>query len=85
MTTPPSLPPDVRSAVQAGRKIDAIRLLREATGLGLKEAKDAVEAFEAGEAPPALSPGAVKRGLDKGSWAIAIVGLLALVALYFLR
>ena len=28
---------------QAGRKIAAIKLYRESTGLGLKEAKDAVE------------------------------------------
>jgi ribosomal protein L7/L12 len=30
----------------AGQKIEAIRLYRERTGLGLKEAKDAVEALE---------------------------------------
>lgn len=32
--------------VAAGRKLEAIRLLREKTGLGLKEAKDAIEALE---------------------------------------
>lgn len=31
----------------AGQKITAIKLYREATGVGLKEAKDAVEAMEA--------------------------------------
>ncbi|MEO0914527.1 MAG: ribosomal protein L7/L12 [Pseudomonadota bacterium] len=30
-----------------GNKITAIKLVREATGLGLKEAKDGVEAMEA--------------------------------------
>ena len=30
----------------AGRKIEAIRLYREHTGLGLKEAKDAIDALE---------------------------------------
>lgn len=33
----------VQAALAAGNKIEAIKLLREATGLGLAEAKDAVE------------------------------------------
>ncbi len=33
----------VRKAATAGRKIEAIKLLREETGMGLKEAKHAVE------------------------------------------
>jgi len=33
-----------------GRKIEAIKRFREQTGVGLKEAKDAVEAMERGEA-----------------------------------
>jgi ribosomal protein L7/L12 len=32
--------------VRAGNKIEAIKLYREHTGLGLKESKDAVEALE---------------------------------------
>lgn len=39
------LPSDVVSAIHAGRKIDAIKLLRESSGLGLKEAKDEVDAY----------------------------------------
>lgn len=35
----------VTDALKQGRKIEAIKLVREATGLGLKEAKDAVEAL----------------------------------------
>jgi ribosomal protein L7/L12 len=31
--------------LQQGRKIEAIRIVREEQGLGLKEAKDAVEAY----------------------------------------
>lgn len=37
---------EVKQLAQAGRKIDAIKAYREATGVGLKEAKDAVEAME---------------------------------------
>ena len=35
-------------AADPSRKIQAIKLLREQTGVGLKEAKDAVEAYTAG-------------------------------------
>jgi hypothetical protein len=39
----------------AGRKIDAVKLVREQTGLGLKEALETVEAIEREEEPPRLS------------------------------
>ncbi len=48
--SPASLPRETRTAIEAaladGRKIDAIRMLREATGMGLKDSKEAVEAME---------------------------------------
>lgn len=40
----PELPADVMASVRANRKIEAIKLLREQRGLGLKEAKQLVEA-----------------------------------------
>ena len=43
-----SLPANVADALQRGNKLEAIKLLRDATGLGLKEAKDAVESAQAG-------------------------------------
>jgi ribosomal protein L7/L12 len=36
----------IEGLIREGRKIEAIKLWREATGLGLKEAKEAVEALE---------------------------------------
>jgi ribosomal protein L7/L12 len=47
------LPPEVATAASRGDKIEAIRLLREATGLGLREAKEAVEAGAIASASPA--------------------------------
>ena len=47
----------VRSLTEAGLKIEAIKLFRERTGAGLKAAKDAVEAIERGQAPPASPVG----------------------------
>ena len=41
----------INAKIVAKRKIEAIKLYREFTGLGLKEAKDAVEAIERGQRP----------------------------------
>lgn len=41
---PDALSPRVRAAMAANRKIEAIKLHREETGLGLREAKDQIEA-----------------------------------------
>jgi ribosomal protein L7/L12 len=38
-----NLPREIVEAVQAGRKIEAIKLYRQATAVGLKEAKDFIE------------------------------------------
>jgi hypothetical protein len=46
-TPPPPLPPDVQQALQAGRTIDAIRQMRELTGMGLREAKALIDAAQA--------------------------------------
>lgn len=40
-----SIPQDAMAAADRGNVIEAIRIVREATGLGLVEAKDAVEAY----------------------------------------
>jgi len=43
---PPATKAEIDAALQANRKIEAIRMLREATGMRLKESKEAVEAME---------------------------------------
>lgn len=45
-TSPVPLSPGVMRLVEDRQKIQAIKLLREQTGLGLKEAKDLVDAYE---------------------------------------
>ena len=40
--------PRVLAAVESGHEIQAVQLYRELTGVGLKEAKDAVESISAG-------------------------------------
>lgn len=47
---PPSeirLPPEAVAALARGELIQAIKIVREVTGMGLKESKDAVEAYAA--------------------------------------
>jgi ribosomal protein L7/L12 len=79
---PGAPPPDVVSALQQGRKIEAIRLMRERTGLGLKEAKDAVDAFEAQTQlmQGTGSPGEVPRSDGTIWWVIG--GIVVAWALY---
>lgn len=43
---PPVQPDDVEGLVRAGRKIDAIKAFRARHRVGLKEAKDAVDALD---------------------------------------
>jgi ribosomal protein L7/L12 len=42
-----SIDPGVLEAVKRGNKIEAIRLYRDQTGFGLKEAKDVIDELEA--------------------------------------
>jgi len=42
---------EIERLTRNGQKLNAIKLLREQTGLGLKEAKDAVETLERGQLP----------------------------------
>ena len=43
---------DIKTEIAAGNKILAIKLYRDATGVGLAEAKEAVELIAAGKPPP---------------------------------
>jgi ribosomal protein L7/L12 len=65
---------DILSMLEQGRKIDAIRMYREQTGAGLREAKDAVEALERGGSLPKGAPIAgtagVRADLKADIWAL---------------
>ncbi len=54
-----NLDAELQALVAAGRKIEAIKRYRELTGVGLKEAKDAVEALMRGASLPSREPGEV--------------------------
>lgn len=85
-TTPsrfPVKPPsEVVSALQQGSKVEAIRLMRERTGLGVKEASEAVEAYQAQTQlmRGTGSPGEVRRSDGTIWWVIG--GIVVAWALY---
>ena len=80
-----TLPGDVVALLEAGQKIEAIKRLREQTGLGLKEAKEAVEAHPAGATsrPERLAPGQQGGGSGAAKFAFGLA-LALFAAWYFL-
>lgn len=73
----------VIAAVDAGRKIEAIKILREETGLGLKEAKDVVDGLvRAKRGESAGTPGMVEEG-GAGSMIKMIVVIAVILGVYF--
>ncbi len=80
------LSPEVFQLLASGRKIEAIKLIREETGLGLREAKDLADAILGDHAPTAAAPPPMtEQGGAGGMIAIIIAVLIAyLVYVFFL-
>ena len=74
-----TLPPAVIQALQRGNKIEAIKLLRDQTELGLMEAKQAVDVYERSHLRPAsgLSPGQVPNSAGGIWWVVVVVVCVA--------
>lgn len=67
----------IAELIEQGRKIEAIKLLRENTGVGLEEAKAQIErltAEAAGQPTPAERPGLDTKGLPEDVLALARAG-----------
>ena len=78
---------EVRNLILQGQKIEAIKLVRQQTHAGLKDAKDYVEALERGEspaAPPASAVTAQSTGCSLVILAI-LIGLAAALFTFFIR
>jgi ribosomal L7/L12-like protein len=77
---------DVRALLAQGQKIDAIKLVRQQTGAGLKDSKDFVEAMERGQSPPVPQP-PVKQPQTAGCAVVVaiLLGLAAALLTYFIR
>ncbi len=76
----PELPADVMEALHSGQTILAIKRLRAATGMGLKEAKDAVDAYA--NSHPNLAP---PKPTGSGLSVIIALAALALGAYLWFR
>ena len=74
----PPLPQNVRDAIERGNLVDAIKLLRQQTGLGLKEAKDLVDSQVGGNVAKAARswsgtlPASAAAALEQGNKVDAI-------------
>lgn len=78
----------VRSLIAQQQKIEAIKLVREQTGTGLKVAKDFVEALQSGQNPPIPQP-AIQQG-NQGVGCVILIAVLfgvaaALLTYFFSR
>ncbi len=74
---PDSFEGQILLLVQAGKKIEAIKLYRQETGSGLKEAKDAVEALAAGRPIARRSRESIEtNGVDPNSFEGQVLTLL---------
>lgn len=79
------LPSEVLIELTAGRKLRAIKRLRTARGLGLKEAKDAIDAFEQSHGAIGRAPLAAPRDWPGAGPVVIVLVLAALAAWLVLR
>lgn len=86
MTDQEQLPHEVYELLAAGRKVEAIKLIRQETGLGLADARELADALSAYDAPKETTPPAMtEEGGAGGMIAIVIAVLIAfLVYVFFL-
>ena len=80
-----NLPPDAIVALQRGDKIEAIKIARERLGLGLKEAKDVVEAYVAADPQLQETFTAAQGQSQRGCLiTLSVFVLVGLIVYYFL-
>lgn len=75
-----NIPAEVVAEIEAGRKVNAIKLLRAKQGIGLKEAKDAVDAYILEHPRSQGDSGAESRG-GSGFYFMLAVPMVAAYAL----
>ena len=76
------IPDAVFEAAASGQKIKAIKILRIETGLGLKEAKDIVDALDLPATPTAAQVPAMTEEGGAGGFYKLIAVIIALLILY---
>jgi ribosomal protein L7/L12 len=79
IVTENQLPAEVIRAIEQGRKIEAIKILREKTGLGLANAKVLVDRAYRTHGPQKQAPGAISN--ESGVAKLAKSGFLVIILL----
>ena len=84
MPEPIVIPAEAIEALRRGSKIEAIKLVRDNTGIGLREAKDAVDEFEKHNpvAADGIGTGEAEKS-GRGLWILLLV-VGAAVGYYFM-
>ncbi len=78
------LSPEILQLLAAGRKITAIKLIREETGLGLAEARELAELISGDGAPETLPlPAMQEEGGAGGILAIVVAVVIAFIVYVF--
>lgn len=83
MTNPQPLEPDVIAMLQKGKKIQAIKLVREHRGMGLKEAKELVEQHMASDENLNVAGIKTSDGSGKGLVIFTLLVVLGFLLWYF--
>jgi hypothetical protein len=74
----------VRTLLADGNKIEAIKLVRQQTGAGLRDAKDFVEALAAGQSPPVPMPAPPSSSAGCMVVLALLIGLAATAAVWWI-
>jgi len=82
MTPEKELSPEIYQLLASGHKIEAIKLIRQETGLGLREAKELADALSGHHAATDAAPPAFKEEGGAGGMTAIIIGILIAVFLY---
>ncbi|TDJ45789.1 MAG: hypothetical protein E2O52_06000 [Gammaproteobacteria bacterium] len=77
------IPADVIRAIADGRKIEAIKMLREATGLGLANAKVLVDRASRVHGLNKPMPSAVTEDAGTGKLLVSLVAVMVMAVAYF--
>ena len=77
------LPSDVLRAIEEGRKIEAIKMLQEATGLGLANAKVLVDRVSRTHGPQKPVYSAADPSNGAGKWLASLVAVMVMATAYF--
>ncbi len=76
------LSPEIYQLLALGRKVEAIKLIREETGLGLAEAKELAEAISGHRGPETTPPPAMKEEGGAGGFFAIVAAILIAYFVY---